>query len=194
MEIVLDNFYFDLNAIENPIKNYFRTEVLHFISAEIASGLNIYIRRNTYSIRDSIWPSFWTNEKEGVFYSIERVEKYSRDKGSNEVFQIQIIQDSQTDHYTMRILNLLEVTGTLGGVFELLSIAVGFIMGIYSSYSLNLEIKERFIVKEKEVQDKLFANQNNKHLNNEYNKDADEINEGGRIEESKEKINSNNNF
>ena len=148
-EVLVDNVYLDFTDLNQFIKNYIKSEIIRFVNKDFTSGLRVYLRKNYYNIRDSIWPSFWNDEKVGEFSSIERVENFVQNKYAKSIFRIEIYIDPQVDNYSARIINILDITGTIGGVFELLKITIGFVIGIYSSKSLNRSIENRLKEMEK---------------------------------------------
>lgn len=149
-EVLVDNVYLDFTDLNKLIKNYIKAEIIRYIHPEFTSGVRIYLRKNHYSVRDSIWPSFWNEEKVGEFSSIERIENFSQKLTNGTLFKIEIYIDPQVDNYSARILNILDVSGTIGGVYELLYTFVGLVIGRYSSRSLHRSIDKR--IEEREVE------------------------------------------
>ena len=69
--------------------------------------------------------------------------------------------ENQHDEYERKVLTFLEVTGTLGGIYELIIIAAGLMVGVYSksifehqvSNDLNIKIHTLQVEKEKMIQE-----------------------------------------
>jgi len=51
-------------------------------------------------------------------------------------YRLRVDLNSNTFQYKRKVFNFLEVTGIIGGLFELFEVVFGIIIGIISSYSL----------------------------------------------------------
>eukprot|EP00343_Euplotes_focardii_P002994 CAMPEP_0205806704 /NCGR_PEP_ID=MMETSP0205-20121125/10342_1 /ASSEMBLY_ACC=CAM_ASM_000278 /TAXON_ID=36767 /ORGANISM="Euplotes focardii, Strain TN1" /LENGTH=265 /DNA_ID=CAMNT_0053080017 /DNA_START=474 /DNA_END=1271 /DNA_ORIENTATION=- len=173
MILGVENNFFDFNDLENPIKKNLVIRYSKYINYEIYSGFNIYFRRNEYKLQDSIWPSFNNQEETGVFYSVERIEPTfgRRETASRTMFKINMYADEYTDVYSRRVLTFLEVTGTLGGLFELIEIGIGFLVGLVASGVFQTQVKiklkgmrENFV---KEMEEELEFNDSESNVSEE---------------------------
>ena len=68
-------------------------------------------------------------------------------------FILEIKLSKDTYQYKRKVLNFLEVTGIIGGLFELFEVVFGIIIGMISSYSLRGQLIEEIKVNKKRNQD-----------------------------------------
>ena len=119
-----DNLYFDFNDLETPVKHISYQRQIHIQSNDVAVICNVYIRKNEYSLSDSIWQLFSNDEEKGVFYSIEKIEVDYKPLSifTRNLLEVNLVPDDLVNIYNRRVLSFLEVTGILGGIFEVLEI------------------------------------------------------------------------
>ena len=67
-------------------------------------------------------------------------------------FKLRIVISSNKFQYKCKVLNFLEVTGIIGGLFELFEVVFGIIIGIVSSYSLRGQLIEEIKINKKKNQ------------------------------------------
>ncbi|CAI2359313.1 unnamed protein product [Moneuplotes crassus] len=131
----VENRYVDLNDIENPIKPYF--DKTYQIQYKIDKHVKVEfkLRRHEVVLEDGFFTLPWDSEPvyfnslEDYDYQEEDLDPYD-DTGR---ITITIIKDSVVDQHRRSVLNFLEVTGILGGLFEIFELGFGMILGLYSS-------------------------------------------------------------
>lgn len=96
------------------------------------------VRQNHYVLADSIYPT--AKPKEGSFLTVQRVWDKIEPDGALLPFYITFTLDQQIDTYSRKMLTLLEVSGFVGGIFEIFNVCVGFFMGIFSNFFLNRSV------------------------------------------------------
>lgn len=52
---------------------------------------------------------------------------------SGDLLEIQFVKDATSKSYERTVFSFLEVTGNIGGLFEVLNIGGGFLVGVFSS-------------------------------------------------------------
>ncbi|CAI2387199.1 unnamed protein product [Moneuplotes crassus] len=155
--LIIDNKFFDFKNIEEPVQNYFQYETFDIPDSFHKVRVDLKVRKNTFTKRDGFFP--WSVEEEGEFHSIEKTSDTIMSNVAPipadwdiETFGIlsgTISLDYEQTFYERRVTDLLEVTGQLGGIFELYEIIGGFIIGWISSRALNNEIYENLEKAEK---------------------------------------------
>ncbi|CAI2387276.1 unnamed protein product [Moneuplotes crassus] len=155
--LIIDNKFFDFKNIEEPVQNYFQYETFDIPDSFHKVRVDLKARKNTFTKRDGFFP--WSVEEEGEFHSIEKTSDTIMsnvapipadwDIETLGILSGTISLDYEQTFYERRVTDLLEVTGQLGGIFELYEIIGGFIIGWISSRALNNEIYENLEKAEK---------------------------------------------
>ena len=112
--------YFDYSDIENPIK--YHIDDTHYLALNFNTAyiLDMYVRKNEYTLYDSILGSF--GDESGVFYSIEKSNIVPIESNQVDLAQVRFLIDHQIDQYERTVQTLFEVFGTIGGNYEILRI------------------------------------------------------------------------
>ncbi|CAI2359692.1 unnamed protein product [Moneuplotes crassus] len=138
LNFYMKNKYVDLNDIDNPIK--YRTTNYNFYNTS-EGGFTMYFKlvKNEVILEDSYWPTWriWTEPNPIVFYTLEL---HHGSAFHEKQFKIVIETGDEVRQYRRKFLSFLEVTGTIGGIFELIEIIFGFAIGIYSSYMFKRDL------------------------------------------------------
>ncbi|CAI2363312.1 unnamed protein product [Moneuplotes crassus] len=135
--IHLMNRYVDLNDIDNPIKKFYDDEMFLEFKQNKNVVVELKLRQHEVILEDGLFPTLsdpdpiYFNSIEDYSYSEEDVEDHGYFWGG---IHVRIRRDSQIDQHRRRVLNFLEVTGILGGLFEVFEIGFGIIIGLYSSH------------------------------------------------------------
>lgn len=134
----------DLNDIGNPVKTNSIETVSFNMSNIIANVIMTSVEKVEYSLEDSLIGLNFIDNKE-QFYRFSRG-KYqdmydlSYINSNYSQVNIQIRLDPSVKQYRRKLFNLFELTGILGGVFELFDVFLGFILGSVSSYMFKQEL------------------------------------------------------
>ncbi|CAI2387131.1 unnamed protein product [Moneuplotes crassus] len=141
IRIHLNNRYIDLNDIENPIKKYYDRPFQIQYKENKRIIVKFKLRKHEVILEDSFFPLPWDTEPK-YFNSIEDFEIFEENIGieSSGLVYVQISRDPQVDQHQRRILNFLEVTGVLGGIFEIFELGFGVLLGLYSSLMFKRKI------------------------------------------------------
>ncbi|CAI2373924.1 unnamed protein product [Moneuplotes crassus] len=199
ISVHVKNKYVDLNDIENPIKDY--TETLRNIQIKtgIRTRVTMKLRKHEVVLDDSLFPLPWSTEPI-YFNSLEDYSIYEEmpivgDSDGEVVFEI--VKDDRIDQHHRKLLNFLEVTGILGGMFEVFEVGFGAIIGIYASFifkkRLGMDVKlyeakfETISKEMKELEKRLKENKQQEE--EELNQDEEEK-EGGNLEKITEESKS----
>ena len=136
--------YFDYSDIENPIKYHIDDSNYLFLSVKGAYILDMYVRKNEYTLYDSIFG--FTGDKSDVFYSIEKSKIVPLDSNEINLAQIRFHVDHQIDQYERTVQTVFEVIGTIGGNYEILRIIFGLFLGMYTGKMFNQNVVNNYKV------------------------------------------------
>ena len=143
MFVSIKSKYVDLNDINNPIKSYLVSDMDFQLLQRDYHFKDIFIERNEVVLQDD-----W------VLNLLNNGPKYFNSFGKERAYQYYTIEDSLTlqaqirvrlsdkiNQYNRKIVNLLEVTGTLGGIFEISEIVIGICISFITSYIHNKDLR-----------------------------------------------------
>ncbi|CAI2363186.1 unnamed protein product [Moneuplotes crassus] len=138
IQIYVMNRYVDLNDIDNPIKDYLEVMPTLYFNLNKHVHVNMKLRKHEVILEDTLFTLPWGGNDPIHFNSIEDFTVAEQDFVDetrwNGFVTIYITQDSQIDQHRRKVLNFLEVTGIIGGIFEIFEVGFGIIIGLYSSY------------------------------------------------------------
>ncbi|CAI2363920.1 unnamed protein product [Moneuplotes crassus] len=147
--------YVDLDDLDNPFKYYYRSYGIGGSELEEFSGYNGYrydLNRNEIELQDTWW-DFLTNPEPHKLLNINSDHTYSHDEQATTQYTVFFILGDQTYQYGRKVLNFLEVTGIVGGLFEILDIFIGIFIGYIYNYNLKREIRRDLTKSEEKIQE-----------------------------------------
>ena len=112
--------YFDYSDIENPIKYHVDDSNYLIINFGAAFMMDLYIRKNEYTLYDSIFGS--NGDESDVFYSLDKTKVVPFLSDQVRLALINFRIDDQIDQYERTVQTVFEVVGTIGGNYEILRI------------------------------------------------------------------------
>ena len=121
--------YFDFNDLENPIKYQLSDLQYMVLDSSYFYSANLKVRKNFYTLYDSIFGL--SNEQSGTFYSYEDSNAYTLPPYENYLARIDIQLDAQIDRYERTVQTIFEAIGTIGGIYEILRIVIGTLVGLF---------------------------------------------------------------
>ncbi|CAI2373165.1 unnamed protein product [Moneuplotes crassus] len=120
----------------------------------LRTKISAYIQKNEVEVQDSYFsyqPGGSTQEFIAIDKTEQRIESINKGKlqentprmqlcwanfenidNSNDVFKIRFIKDNYSKSFGRSVFTFMEATGNIGGLFEILEIAGGFLVGIFS--------------------------------------------------------------
>ena len=147
LRIIVESKYSDLNDLKQPIKPYLGDLGFWPLNPYKRLSIRPTIERHELDLQDSIF-TYFSNEEPLVFNKVW--ERESVTFATQEFFQQDVLYQSlvsidigiATNVYQSKrkVLTIFEVTGFLGGIFELFEIIFGFILGTISSYTFKRQI------------------------------------------------------
>ncbi|CAI2386664.1 unnamed protein product [Moneuplotes crassus] len=127
------NSYFDFDDYKNPVKTYIDGRFDLYMIDTLYQQQNAFIQVNEAEIQDSYF-AYQPGGSNKEFFEIERVDTnlISSQVHQGELLHINFAKDPASKSYERTVFSFMEVTGNIGGLFEILQIAGGFIVGIFS--------------------------------------------------------------
>ncbi|CAI2361053.1 unnamed protein product [Moneuplotes crassus] len=126
--------YFDFDDYENPIKGTLDNRIFYELVPSVKKLISIYIRRSIVSLSDSIFPFGQDNEKS--FYSMGQSSfdwKYPDNSTDPSLLVIEFQIDPIVDSFERRVYTFLDLSGQLGGFFEILLLIGGILVNYFAN-------------------------------------------------------------
>ncbi|CAI2363674.1 unnamed protein product [Moneuplotes crassus] len=95
---------------------------------------NVFIQQNEAELQDGYF-SYQPGGDQRGFIGVERVDSrlsVQQDSLSTEIYRMQFVKDAQSKFYERRVFSLLEVTGNIGGLFEILEKTGAILVSLFS--------------------------------------------------------------
>ena len=143
LNLYISNEYLDTSDLNNPIKSSFKSFKFIVQPSTITYG-RLGIVKNTYEIdKGFIYPDV----KSGSFYEMSKDMTTSTIRNIDRVrfAKFDISMQSQAKHYEVNVYTIFDLSGTIGGIFELAILSVSFFVSLLRdsryTYSLLNEIR-----------------------------------------------------
>lgn len=159
--------FMDFENLDEPIQTIVEDTRTVPLEDDRHHSKGIYLKKNTYQTFDNIW--YNEASKSGTFYSIERIDDNERIRWNANYAMISVALGSEVNEYERRVYNLLDLTGNIGGLFEILEISLLFVVGLYQSKLLQYTIVNQ-IRMTKHRRGQIFKVENARHDN--YREDS----------------------
>ena len=133
----LRNYYYDITNPSDPVKNFYDESISIKIHTRIRSKMNVKVTKNDYQISSGIFQ--YSEPESKSFYTIEsekvEIEDYLFDKLSkpgDELLTIRFEASFRVNVYETTILNLVDIFGMVGGLFEIFQVFTGVMLGLFT--------------------------------------------------------------
>ncbi|CAI2382333.1 unnamed protein product [Moneuplotes crassus] len=134
IKIPFVNTYFDFDDYNDPVKTYIDGRFDHGIMNGFMVAHDVFLQKNDAELQDNYF-AYQPGGNEKEFVGVDRVDQklaIQDESTDNIVYKIQFVKDAASKSYERSVFSFMEVTGNIGGLFEILSIAGGFIVGAFS--------------------------------------------------------------
>ena len=130
--IVIYNWYFDFDDYVTPIKAYFDDVYSYQLTPGFNKQLKLYIKQNDVELNDAYVQI--GNSQQMSFLNVDRfaLDIFS-ESSSGQVFDVTVRLDPYKDSYQRVVFSLLDVFGTVGGIFQVLQTVFGLIISIITA-------------------------------------------------------------
>lgn len=138
VEVFIENYYFDVYDVENPVKPYLYKSSLYYVIPDAVTSVLYKMRKNKYTSNDELFSYKENTPKE--FYSILDPVAGYLPLNLLPRFTLILSGDTTVDEYERNYLTILDVTGTIGGVFEIIVIFWSFFVGLITNKIFNKDL------------------------------------------------------
>ena len=117
--MIIGNERFDPSNRDEPIQRLITDQYYRYFTLNVINFYHMFIGKNTYEMEGGILNS----DKTGKFYAVTRENTHTRklSNTTNKVFFYFVARlEGQVKHYKSIAYGVIDVIGTLGGVFEIL--------------------------------------------------------------------------
>ena len=129
--VVYINSYMDFNDFNNPIKTSLDDRISYYTVPNFTKIVKMYAKLNKATLDDDYFKINSSAEKQ--FFSIDRVVNDFSSAPTSTIFSLSIFMDPNRDLYQRTVFSILDLFGTIGGIFGLLTSACGFVIGFVST-------------------------------------------------------------
>ena len=117
--------------MNTPIKSYYEDKISFYLLNFASKFVKIYSKLNKATLDDDYMMIKSTKNQE--FFSVDNIRNDIGAYGSDFVAQALILMDSNRDIYQRSVFTILDLFGTIGGIFGLLTSAFGFLLSMITT-------------------------------------------------------------
>ena len=140
--ILIANSYVDFNDYVNPVKRYLDDKYTFRLTPGHKKTVRTYLRHNTAEFRDSLFDLEFSKKEE--FYSISEYDvDMSLEIEDGNLFRYIMRLDHNKDHYERSVYTIIDLTGQIGGLYEIFQLVGKFLIGFISSKILILTMMSK---------------------------------------------------
>ena len=144
------NSYMDFNDFVTPVKSYVDDRISFYLQSDYVKFVKMYAKLSKATLDDDYFKLRSTTEKE--FFSIDRVQNDGTNHNSY-IFNAAILMDPNRDLYQRTVFSILDLFGTIGGIFGLLTSVCGLVIGMISVQVMLSSILKRLYYVHSQLKD-----------------------------------------
>ena len=110
--------------------------------------VTLYLRKNEYNLNDDLIQ--YRDHQSGSFYSVDKQQVDIQEATDDTVITIRIVQDPIIDQYERSSFTFLEMTGRLGGLYEVLTVVASLMISGIVQKLFTLSVLKNLYYVEKE--------------------------------------------
>lgn len=139
VNIHTQSHYFDFKDIENLVKHFIDIPKQYMLNLPYYIFDSIKLVENQYTLYDDLFQL--TDKDYDVFYSLENGEPVPRSWVYPGLLHLEVDLSRKINQYERRLLSIWDVTGLLGGIYEMMFVTCSVIFGfvadkLFYRYSL----------------------------------------------------------
>ena len=131
VNVAILNSYMDFNDYNTPIKTYVDDRTSFYLQTSSTKIVKIYAKLNNANLDDDYLKIKSSSNKQ--FFSVDRINNDLGSYDTSSVAEVGIFLDPNRDSYQRTVFTILDLFGTVGGIFGLLTAACGFVVGVIST-------------------------------------------------------------
>ena len=131
--VTIVNSYFDFDNYENPVRTYLDDRYQFNTLSGYSKDIKFYISKNEAEVQDAFF-NYAPGGDKIEFVSVNRVDQNleADSENSGELLKLFFFKDYNYQYYERSVFSLLDLTGNLGGVNEVLEITGGILVGFFA--------------------------------------------------------------
>ena len=166
LSLIMINSYVDFDDYDNVVKTYSDERFFFKLRKGYTKEPDIFIRKNYVTLNDEFFQMGQTEHKE--FYSAESSRSdFDLDPTGTIYAKIAIRMEAREDTYERTVFSVFDYTGLIGGVFEILEVLGGLVVGYFIKNWLMFDILSNLYQVQKEN-----GSQNNTGIQNNGNSNS----------------------
>ena len=135
------NSYMDFDDYDTPVKTYVDDRYSYRGVPGFGKKVTMYMKENSVELSDSILGLGQTTSQE--FFRIDNTVHDLHPFRERDFFEVSFVLDPQKDTYSRVVFSFFDLFGQLGGVFELMCISMGLLVGLFSKNVLLFSMFKR---------------------------------------------------
>ena len=149
LSLIMINSYVDFDDYDNVVKTYNDEKFFFKLRKGLTKEPDIFIRKNYVTLNDEFFQMGQTEHKE--FYSAESSRSdFDLDPTGTIYAKIAIRMEAREDTYERTVFSVFDYTGLIGGVFEILEVLGGLVVGYFIKNWLMFDILSNLYQVQKE--------------------------------------------
>ena len=131
--VTIVNSYFDFDNYENPVRTYLDDRYVFSTLPYYSKEIRFYMSKNEAEVQDAFF-NYAPGGDKIEFVSVNRVDQNleADSENSGELLKLFFFKDYNYQYYERSVFSLLDLTGNLGGVNEVLEITGGILVGFFA--------------------------------------------------------------
>ena len=141
----IQSSFFDFNDLTDPVRKYLiKTQTFRpilFLSSEettngmqgIEQEITYKIRKNEYNINNDNFSGIGNSENDQKFFSVRDKDSEILPFSSPTLLTIRFEPDSTIEQFEASTESIIDLFGTIGGIFEVLVVTSSFILGFFTT-------------------------------------------------------------
>lgn len=132
LNLSIVNKYFDLDDYDEPIKNYLDDRFSYRLTQGFTKVVNVYLKKNVVTMQDNLFQ--YQNAVTKEFYKIDRTQTDLSDAyPDGTLIEVNLLIDGETEYHERKVYSFLDMTGQIGGIFEIVKLILGGIVGFFAN-------------------------------------------------------------
>ena len=168
------NSYLDFNDFDTPVKSYVDDRATSYSLKSFTKYTKVFAKLNKATLNDDYFKLRSASTKE--FFSTEKIQNDIGSIDTKVALQALILLDSSRGIYQRTVFSILDLTGTLGGIFGLLTSFCGTVVTLISTQIMLASVFRRLYFMKQDgcqlVEDKVIQRPEN--INNPFTEEEKE--------------------
>lgn len=140
----IEVYYFDADDFDNPVKSKTISNLGVFHPSETSHlEREVFFNRNEYILNDNYMDIFGEGETGSFIGEGKTINTFRSIDDANTIITYRMYLDNVTIHYQRDVVNILEVLGNIGGLYQILIISIYYVFEFISDKLLYFRIKTK---------------------------------------------------